>query len=124
MGVSSRLDVAEGIGYCRLSGNHGFQQSVKAIIEAIVTAREQGLRALLVNLMGARGFNPPSVTERHCMVRAWAEAAQGMLRGAIVVSPEFVDPEKFGVVAAANFGLVGNVFDSEAGALGWLEATG
>lgn len=58
------------------------------------------------------------------MVRAWAEAAQGMLRVAIVVSPEFVDPEKFGVIAAANFGLVGNVFDSEAGALAWLEAPG
>lgn len=121
MGVSIRLEVAEGIGYYRLSGGHGLQQSVQTIVEAIAAAGEQGLRALLVDLLEAQGFNPPSVTERHCMVRAWAEAAQGMLRVAIVASPAFVDPNKFGVIAAANFGLVGDVFNSEAEALAWLK---
>ena len=124
MGASSRFEATNGIGYYRLSGSHGLQQSIQAIVEAIVAARGQGLRALLVDLLEVRGFDPPSVTERHCMVRAWAEAAQGMLRVAIVVSPAFVDPDKFGVVAAANFGLVGNVFNSEAEALAWLEAKG
>lgn len=123
MGASSRLEVAEGVGYYRLSGSHGLQQSVQAIVEAIAEARERGLRALLVNLLEAQGFNSPSVTERHCMVRAWAEAAQGMLRVAMVVPPAFIDPNKFGVIAAANFGLVGDVFNSEAEALAWLGET-
>ena len=123
MGVSGRLEVAEGIGYYRLSGSLGLQQSVQAIVEAIVAAREQGLRAVLVNLLEAQGFNPPSVTEWHCMVRAWAEAAQGMLRVAMVAPPSLIDPDKFGVIAAANFGLVGDVFNSEAEALDWLGET-
>ena len=121
MDASSRLEVAEDIGYYRLSGSHGLQQSVQAIVEAIAAAREQGLRALLVDLLEAQGFNPPSVTERHCMVRAWAEAAQGMLRVAMVVPSALIDPNKFGVIAAANFGLVGDVFNSEAEALAWLK---
>lgn len=120
MAASNRLEVVEDVGYCRLSGNHGFQQSVKAIIEAITAAREQGLRALLVDIVELRGFDAPTITERHVMVRAWAEAAQGMLRVAIVAPPMFIDPEKFGVIAAANFGLTGDVFSSEAEALAWL----
>lgn len=38
----------------------------------------------------------------------------------MVVPPEFVDPEKFAVVAAANFGLAANVFNNEADALAWF----
>lgn len=123
MVVPNRLEAVEGIGYYRLSGNRGFQQWVQAIVEAIVAAREQGLRALLVSTMDAQGFERPSVAERHGMVRAWAEAAQGMLRIAMVVPPVFIDPEKFGVVAAANFGLTSNVFSSETEALAWLGET-
>jgi len=121
MAASNRLEVVEDVGYCRLSGNHGFQQSVKAIIEAITAAREQGLRSLLVDIVELRGFDAPGIAERHGMVRAWAEAAQGMLRVAMVAPPTFIDPEKFGVVAAANFGLIGNVLRSEAEALAWLD---
>lgn len=123
MVASNRLEVVEGVGYYRLSGSRGFQQSVRAIVEAIVAARKQGLRALLINILDAQGFNPPSVAERHGMVRAWAEAAQGMLRVAMVAPSAFIDPNKFGVIAAANFGLVGDVFNSEAEALAWLGAT-
>ncbi len=123
MATSNRLEIVEGVGYCRLAGNHGFQPSVKAIIEAITTAREQGVRGLLVNILELRGFEPPSVAERHGMVRAWAEAAQGMLRVAIVAPPSLIDPDKFGVIAAANFGLTGDVFHSEAEALAWLGET-
>lgn len=85
-------------------------------------AREEGLRALLVDILEVR-FEPPSVAERHVMVRTWAEAAQGMLRIAMVAPPTFIDPEKFGVIVAANFGLPGNVFSSEAEALAWLGET-
>jgi hypothetical protein len=123
MAASNHLEVIGDIGYCRLSGSRGFQQSVKAILEAMIAAREQGLRAMLVDILELHGFEPPTVVERHGMVRAWADAAQGMLRVAMVVPPAFIDPDKFGVVAAANFGLVGNVFSSETEALAWLDET-
>lgn len=123
MDGSNRLEIVEGVGCFRLSGSHGFPQSVKAIVEAIVAARELGLRALLVDILELRGFDPPSIVERHGMVRAWAEAAHGTLRIAMAAPPAFIDPDKFGVVAAANFGLTGNVFSSRDEALAWLEET-
>jgi hypothetical protein len=56
------------------------------------------------------------------MARSWAEAADGRLRVAMLVRPEFIDPERFAVVAASNFGLTSQVFDQESDALAWLRA--
>lgn len=39
---------------------------------------------------------------------------------AMVVPPAFIDPERFGVVAAGNFGMHGNVFSNESEAQAWL----
>ncbi len=41
---------------------------------------------------------------------------------ALVARPDFIDAERFGVVAAANFGLTGQVFEGEDEARGWLRA--
>ena len=54
------------------------------------------------------------------MVRQWLEASKGMLKIAFVVPADFIDPEKFGVVAAANFGITADVFTTEDDALDWL----
>jgi hypothetical protein len=67
------------------------------------------------------GFEPPSMVERHAMVRGWADAAHGLVRIAMVVPSAFIDSEKFAVVAAGNFGLAANVFNNEAEALAWLQ---
>jgi hypothetical protein len=40
----------------------------------------------------------------------------------VVARPEFIDPERFGVVAAANFGLTVQVFEREEDAFAWLRA--
>lgn len=42
---------------------------------------------------------------------------------AMVARPEMIDPERFGVTFAANRGLVGGVFVSEAEAVAWLDGT-
>ena len=55
-------------------------------------------------------FEPPTLAQRMAMVRRWAEVADGRLRIAMVAPARFVDPERFGVVAAGNFGLSGQVF--------------
>ena len=39
---------------------------------------------------------------------------------AMVVQPGFIDPQRFGVIAAANAGLKGDVFTSESEAVSWL----
>ena len=54
------------------------------------------------------------------MIREWVNASEGKLKIAVVVPAVFIDPEKFGVVAAANFGMSADVFTSEAEAMSWL----
>jgi len=38
----------------------------------------------------------------------------------MVARPEFIDPQRFGVIAAANAGLRADVFSSESEAVSWL----
>lgn len=39
---------------------------------------------------------------------------------AVVAAPELIDPERFGVVAAANFGLRSGAFETLRDAIAWL----
>lgn len=95
--------------------------AIGLVTEAIVEARRQRLGGLLFVVSGLTGFRSPSIAARHVMVREWANAAEGMLRVAMVMPSEFIDSEAFGVVAARNFGLVGGSFVTEAEAMAWLQ---
>lgn len=120
MNTADRLELVEGIGIFRPVGTYRFQQLVALVTEVIVQARERGIGKLAVITYGVSGFQPPSLSERHWMVREWVDASQGKLKVAMVVPVEFIDPEKFGIVAAANFGVTADVFTSETDALKWL----
>lgn len=117
------IEKMHGIGVFRAVGPHRFQQAVALISEAIVEARVQGIRKLLIVANGLTGFASPSLSERHWMVREWVQASQGSLIIAVVVPPAFIDEEKFGVIAAANFGVTAAPFTSEAEAMEWLGNT-
>jgi hypothetical protein len=93
---------------------------VKSAIEA---AREQQIRKLLIVASGLDGFESPSVATRHMLAREWAGAAGGAVQLAVVAKPEMIDPQKFGVVVATNFGAHANTFAAEAEAIEWLRAT-
>jgi hypothetical protein len=100
---------------------HSFERAVQAVSEAIVEARVAGHGQILV-LVPEVSFPAPSLSARHQMARAWAEAADGRLALAVVCPAQLIDPEKFGVIAARNFGLLSNVFSNEAEARAWLAA--
>lgn len=116
------LEVVEGIGHFRLCGPWIFSQAVQAAIAAVNEARGRGLKQLLIVTTAATGFDPPCMADRHAMVRKLSHASMGRVTIAMVVPHAFIDPERFAVVAAGNFGLHLNVFDDEAEALGWLRA--
>lgn len=120
MDATNRFKVVEGIGEYRLLVACGFPQAVRDITAAITRVREQGLRKMLVVVTGRVTFDSPSVAERHAMVRDWSQASMGLVRIAMIVPPHFIDHEKFGVIAAANFGMTGNVFTTETEARAWL----
>ncbi len=54
------------------------------------------------------------------MVEQWAHESKGMVVVALVVHPEYIHPQKFGIRVAADFGLTADVYSSEPDALKWL----
>lgn len=109
-------------GYYRPVGEMTLEQAVDRIADALLQARALGLTELLVNSLGLSGYEPPSVFGRHAVAVRWAEAGAGVLRLAVVARPEFIDPDRIGVVMAHNRGLDANVFLTEAEAIRWLDA--
>lgn len=120
MSQADQIELVDGIGVFRPVGSFRFQQLVALVTGVITQARERGIGKLAVVTCGLSGLQPPSLSERHWMVREWVEASQGKLKVAMVVPPEFIDPDKFGIVAAANFGVTSEVFTSEPDAIKWL----
>jgi hypothetical protein len=109
-------------GFYRPSARVSFEQAVEMMAQAMATARELGLMDLLVNSTGVTGFTPPSVFARYDMAARWAQSAGAALRVAIVARQELIDWQKIGVLMVQNRGASGDVFLSEAEALGWLDA--
>lgn len=104
----------------RIAGEHTLQQTVDAVTAALLRAREQGAGKLLVDITAISGFDPPTLAARYECIGEWAEAGRGHLRIAMVVRPEFLDPDRFCVIRAGNLGLAYNLFDNEARARAWL----
>jgi hypothetical protein len=104
----------------RPTGEMSLMQAVHLVTAAIVFAREQHVRKLLVVSTGVGGMESPSVADRYYLVREWARAASSVVRVALVARPDIIDTEEFGVLVAKNTGLRYNVFDSEDKALAWL----
>lgn len=117
----SAFEHDDGIALARLSGPRGsLQAAVDDVARLLAAARDAGVRKLALDITGLGGIPTPSLAERHAMVRTWAAAADGRLVVALACPPELIDPERFGIVAAANFGLPANVFDNLGDAIAWL----
>jgi hypothetical protein len=106
----------------RLDGPHGIGDVAHKVTQAIRAALANGDARLLVRIDGVTGLAPPSLGVRHQIIREWAIASSGAVTLALVARPDFIDPQRFGVVTAANFGMHSNVFDNEADAVEWLRA--
>jgi len=119
---SLRLELMDDVPVARLlSTQRVFDRAVERVAELIRETVAKGHPHLFLDVRDA-AFESPSVVDRMRMVRLWADAADGRLRMVVVARPEFIDPERFGVVAAANFGLTVQVFEREEEAFAWLRA--
>ena len=105
----------------RPSGQFSTEEAAQLITSALVYAREQHIKKLLVVTTGLTGFKPPSLLDRYFFIREWVRAAQGQVCVAIVVKPDLIDPDKIGVLVAKTAGLRLDVFASENEALPWLQ---
>jgi hypothetical protein len=109
-------------GFYRPTGKVSFEQAVEMVVAAMAHARTLELTGLMVNARGLTGMTPPSIFARHAFALKWAESAGSRLHVALVARPEFIDPEKIGVLMAQNRGVSGDVFTTEAQALAWLDS--
>jgi hypothetical protein len=94
--------------------------AVQAITDAIVAARERGVRRLLVDVRALAGITPPTLAQRDAMVSAWARAAAGRMAIVTVAPESLVDPERYGVLVAEAAGLRSETFPDVASARAWL----
>jgi hypothetical protein len=117
--VPSSFEWLHGRPLLRLGTLRDFESAVAQVSAALQRAVECGYGELLVCAREV-AFAAPSLAARHGMVRRFAEAAGGRVRLVMMVRPELMDPERFGVVAAANFGLSGWVCCEEQEALAWF----
>jgi hypothetical protein len=114
------LDMQGDVPVARLTPAHVvFEWAVAEVAQLIGRLVADGVPHLLLD-GSLVPFASPTLVERLQMVRTWAEAADGRLRIAMVAPAALIDPERFGVVAAGNFGLSAQVFVHEEDALAWL----
>lgn len=114
------FEVVDGRGFFRPVGSMSLEAAAELVTVALAHARAHGIKELLVNATGLTGFPSPSLSERYFIVESWARAARGAVRVAMVLRPEYIDPQKFGVTVAFNRRLIVDVFELEGPALAWL----
>jgi hypothetical protein len=105
---------------CRLVARASLHEAARMITAAIVHAREQDQRNLLLDITGLTGFAPPGMGQRFFFFEEWARAARARVRVAFVARPEMIDSGKFGVTVAANNNFTADAFTSTAEAMAWL----
>lgn len=110
----------DGIAVFHPHGLESLNPMIQAVRDAFARANAQHLRKLLIVLTEVTGYDVPSLAMRQSMLREWAGAAGSVVSVAMVCRPEFIDPQKFGITVAANFGIVMDVFESKDEAMNWL----
>jgi hypothetical protein len=120
MQLADHLEIKDGICEFRPCGESRLVEVVTLITSAIAYCRQRGIGKLLVNGTGLEGVPIPTLVDRFLMAEEWAQVAEGLVVGALVVHPEYIHPEKFAVQVAADLGLKINVFSSEDEAFAWL----
>jgi len=104
----------------RLTGEQELEAGVHRIADAISRTKASGLDKLLVDITAIMGVDPPGVDMRYWLMDEWSRVGRGSVRVAMVARPEFIEPDRYAVIAGMNAGFVNNVFETEAQALDWL----
>lgn len=121
MSKPEQLEILADHSIFRPTGQISLDAAVQLVTSAITFAREQHIRKLMVVTTGLTGFKPPDIVTRYFFIHEWARAAAARVCVAVVARPEMIDPHKFGIIVAANAGLISDVFESEEKALAWLQ---
>ena len=120
MQLTQYLQIKDGICEFRPRGETTLVEAAALITSAFAYCRQRSIGKLLINATGLEGIPIPTLVDRFLMVEEWAQVAEGLVVGVLVMPAEYIHSEKFAVHAAAKFGLEVNVFTSEDEASLWL----
>ena len=109
-----------GCAFYRPEGWAKLEPMTQALVEAISFCAEQRIPKLFANISAVEGFPSPTLAERYFIARRLAAAGRNLVQLSLVVRPEMIDPEKFGITVARNSGMNADVFPAEPEALAWL----
>lgn len=90
------------------------------VANAIAECRKGGVDRLLINGCALEDVPIPTLVDRFLMAEEWAGEARSMVAVALVVPPEYIHPDKFGVAVATKLGMQAEVFSTEEPAFAWL----
>lgn len=91
----------------------------RLVTAAIRHAAAAGIDKMLVDIRPIN-VSPPTVAERHWIIADWSSVGRGLVRIAVVVRPDFHDPEGYGAAVAASRGMQLRGFTEEDEAVAWL----
>lgn len=120
MPISGKVEVLETYCRLRLPDTGSLVDVVESVTHAIVFCRRRRSSRLLADLTRVPRSISPTFMDRYLLAEEWSKAAAGEVAVAIVAHPEQIDPRKFGIGVATNFGMLVDVFTSEGPALDWL----
>jgi hypothetical protein len=118
--IRENIDILPGQVSFRPVGKITLPDAISLITRAIKFTRDRQCPKLLVNALGLTGYAMPTLSDRYFAGRTWAAAAEKVVSAVLVIPPEMIDPEKFGVIVARNAGMNAEVFSTEAEAQRWL----
>ncbi|MFO1311452.1 MAG: hypothetical protein U1F41_05235 [Burkholderiales bacterium] len=114
------LQIRDGVAVLHPRGKLSLVEATDLVAQAIAACRERLIAQLLVDSRDIVDLPIPSLIDRFLMAEDWAHAAKGQVHVCLVAAPEYVHPEKFGVMVARKLGLTCNVHTSREDAHAWL----
>jgi hypothetical protein len=114
------FEVMQGYSRYHLSGHSSVMEGASKIIDVIIFSREQGIHNLLVDATNWTDHERATTLLSYEIGSAFAKEGRGAVKLSMVLQPDIMHPDKFGVTVARNRGLDVNAFDSEKDALSWL----
>lgn len=104
-----------------LDGTLSLRAARAATTDALLAARADGSRKLLLEFHHWQGDEPLSLAFRLDSIHEWARAAPAGAAVAMVLPTRLMDPERIGSIIGQRLGFNCGAFDSVEEALAWLE---
>ena len=96
MNMPEHFHLEPDYGYSCPEGKVSLQEGIDLVSGAIACCADQQVRKLLVNTTGLTGYAAPTMSDHFFLAGQLSKAAKSVVRIAVVLRPELIDPGKFG----------------------------